>query len=420
MRPKSPLPRGHFWPRGRVREGAGGALVVALLLAAAAGGCRGAARTTVPAPSDPAVLRVATSGDYAPFSSATDGVPGGMDVEVAERLGRDLGMRVEFVRIRWPDLAAATRRGDFDIAMGGVTMRADRALVGRYSRPYATVAAVALVRSDDARRFATAADLDRPDVRIAVNAGGHLERLAQALFPHAAVRPVVDNHAVPARVLDRRADAALSDTAEVREWLRPGLRAIGPFSFDHKAYLLPARDEALAVRLDAWLVAREADGWLDGERVRWLGAAASMDADASGRESVAALVRQRLDLMPSVAVAKRAAGLPIEDRAQEERVIARARAMSSQPDQVEAVYRQLIDMAKAVQRGAPTPQASAPLDALRDAVGRVDAQLVRELDRAPQGSVETWRVALSRTVAAPGLDGAAIGHLAEVLSAGHQ
>ncbi|MFN8640270.1 MAG: hypothetical protein U0802_00880 [Candidatus Binatia bacterium] len=37
-----------------------------------------------------------------------------------------------WVPLAWPDLEAATAlRGDFDVALSGVTMRADRALVGR-------------------------------------------------------------------------------------------------------------------------------------------------------------------------------------------------------------------------------------------------------------------------------------------------
>jgi cyclohexadienyl dehydratase len=392
---------------GRCRAVAAG-MAVAFVVAAGVGCGRSI--------SAPPALRVATSGDYAPFSIASNGVPGGMDVEVAERLAQDLGTRVEFIPVAWPGLDAATQRGDFDIAMGGVTMRADRALVGRYTRPYATVGAVALVREAYATRFASADALDRPGVRIAVNAGGHLERVARARFAHATVTAVADNRAVLQRVIDGKADAALTDTAEQRTWQRPGVRAIGPFSFDHKAYLLPVGDAALAVRVDQWMVAREADGWLDGERVKWLGPGASMDAAAAGRESVAALAGLRLDLMPAVAAAKRAAGLPVEDRVQEDRVLGRVRGLASNPEHTAAVYRQLIELAKAVQRTAPAPQGAASLDELRAAIGRIDEQLVRELDRAPAGSVDLWRVTLQRSVNEPGVDTQSLNRLAEVLA----
>ena len=361
------------------------------------------------------VLRVGTSADYAPFSSERDGALQGMDIEVAERLGRDLGMRVEYVRFTWPGLAAATRRGAFDIAMSGVTMRPERALVGYYTRPVASVGTVALVRADDAR-FTSVDALDQGGVRIAVNAGGHLERVARPRFPAATLESVADNRAVLQRLIDGRADAAVTDTAEMQVWLRPELRALPAFGVDYKAYLLPADRADLAPRVDEWLVARETDGWLDEVRVRWLGSAASTAPNAAQRVAVVSLIRLRLELMPAVAAAKQAAGLPIEDRAQETRVIARVREVSSQPERTAAVYRQLIELAKVVQRSAPAAQSTASLDELRAALGRIDAQLVRDLDRSPKGSFQEWYGALQPALMGSGVDNAAVGRLAAVLT----
>ena len=377
------------------------------------GGCSAAGR----APSGPAapVLRVATSADYPPFSSDREGALTGMDVEIAQRLARDLGMRLELVRIGWPDLTAATQRGDFDIAMSGVTMRADRALVGRFSRPYATVGAVAVIRAADAARFAALAALDRAGVRIAVNAGGHLEQVAHTEFPHAAVIAAPNNRILPP-LLAGTVDAVVTDSAELHTWQAPDLRVLGPFSVDHKAYLLPADRNALAAQLDAWIAGREMDGWLDGERVRWLGADARLAPDAAGRESVAALIRLRLDLMPAVAAAKHVAGLPIEDRAQEARVIERVRSRAANPDRVAAVYVQLMEMAKAVERDAPAPDGTVPLSTLRDAIGRVDAALVPAIDSAPASPSAAWQDTLQRIVSGPGVDAAAIRQLADALA----
>ncbi|HSG90170.1 MAG TPA: transporter substrate-binding domain-containing protein, partial [Pseudomonadales bacterium] len=68
------------------------------------------------------VLRVGTSGDYPPFSRAGEG----FDVDVAKRLARDLGMRIEWVPFRWPELERRLRAGDFDVVMSGVTWRPER------------------------------------------------------------------------------------------------------------------------------------------------------------------------------------------------------------------------------------------------------------------------------------------------------
>lgn len=388
-----------------------------ILLAATLGLCAGAGcgRFAMGKGSAATVLRVGTSGDYAPFTVKNEGVLDGFDIDAAKRLGQDLGRPVEFRIVPWLSLTAATKDGDFDIAMGGITMRADRALVGRYTRPYAAVGIVALVREAYVKRFGSAEALNSPGVRIAVNAGGHLEQVARAQFPRARIDAVPDNHAVPQRLTAGKADAVLSDTAEARDWLRPGLRVIGPFRFDYKAYLLPADEDALAVQVDEWMVARETDGWLPAQRERWLGMPAKANPATATREAIAALIGLRLDLMLPMAAAKRAAGKAVEDTGQEAAVIARVRERSSRPQYTERVYRQLIELAKAVQQKAPDAQATVSLDDVRTAIGRVDDQLVRELNRAPAAPLDTWKAALSRSVSAPGVDKEGIEHLAAAL-----
>lgn len=353
--------------------------------------------TRVAPPPPAAALRVATSGDYAPFSSRdASGRRSGLDIDVARHFAERLGRAITWVDFRWPALDADLARGDFDVALSGVTMRADRALIGRFTRPYAVTGALAIVRAADAARFADPTALDQPGVRLAVNGGGHLERLTRARFPRATILPQRDNARVPQVLRAGQADAAISDTAEAHSWLTAELVALPPFSRDFKAALLPADRGALAAQLDAWLIAREADGWLNGERVRWLGESAAMDPAAAARNAVAGLVQLRLALMPSVAAAKRVANLPIEDRAQEARVLERVRTqVPADPARATAVFAVLIEMAKAIQRTAP-PLADPPtLDALRAALGRIDDTLCRELNALPASTPAQWQAVLA-------------------------
>ncbi|MDX2167064.1 MAG: transporter substrate-binding domain-containing protein [Deltaproteobacteria bacterium] len=357
--------------------------------------------TTRSAPPAAAALRVATSGDYAPFSSIDSaGQRRGLDVALGQRFAADLGRQLDWTRFTWPALDTDVARGGFDVALSGVTMRADRALVGRFSRPYATTGAVAIVRAADATRFADRGALDRPGVRLAVNGGGHLERLTRARFPHATILPQADNARVPRVLRDGAADAAISDTAEAHGWLTPQLVALPPFSRDFKAALLPADHGALAAQLDDWLRGREADGWLNRERVHWLGDAAAMDAAAAARNAVAGLVQLRLALMPAVAAAKRAAHLPIEDRAQEARVLDRVRSqVPNDPARAAAVFGVLIELAKTIQRSAPALADPPTLDALRAALGRIDETLCAELNALPRSTPAQWRAVLAPAIA---------------------
>lgn len=272
-----------------------------------------------------AVLRIGTSGDYAPFSDwpADAAEPVGFSIDVARAFAADRGRRIEWVRFRWSELASDAEAGRFDLALSGITIRPDRSALGRFSLPLTTTGATALVGATSP--IATRADLERPGLRLAVNRGGHLERVARTLFPSARIEAVEPNAAVPGRLAAGLADAVLTDDLEAPRWQArlPPTRAIGPLTRDRKAAWSPVGQRALVVDLDRWLLAAEASGELARLRARH-GLADARTADPL--PALLARLDERLALMPAVARAKRDLDLPIEDRAQEARVHVAARS----------------------------------------------------------------------------------------------
>ncbi|MFN8640271.1 MAG: hypothetical protein U0802_00885 [Candidatus Binatia bacterium] len=173
--------------------------------------------------------------------------------------------------------------------------------------------------------------------------------------------PVTGNR-IAAALAERGVDGVVTDSAELAVWPggAGGLRVLARFGIDHKAPLLPADRADLAAHVGAWLMAREADGWLDAERVRALGPGAALDAAGASRQAVAALIGLRLALMPDVAAAKRAAGLPLEDRGRRRACWPGRAQVPSAPDRAALVYAHLIVMAKAAQRAAPRAPTPGP------------------------------------------------------------
>jgi cyclohexadienyl dehydratase len=363
------------------------AFLLPFLLLACAGG-----------PAEAPALRVGTSGDYAPFTWRDDaGRRGGFDVEVARAYARERGLRIRWVPVRWPALERDFAAGRFDVVMSGVTQRPERSLAGRFSVPVARAGLVVLAPAETREPF-------RADgLRMAVNAGGHLERAARRLFPGARLLPLTPNAAVRAALLDGAADVAVTDTLEAPGWLAgtTGLRALGPYTRDFKAYWLPAAAAARARDLDAWLLAREADGTLAALRARHLPETAR-EATAAPLPALAAAIEERLALMPRVAEAKRASGAPVRAPAQERAVLdaavasvraaAREQGVAAPPEAaVRALFGALIEAAREVQErvlaGPPGPAVAAPeLDAaLRPALARISDRIARLLVRLPAG-----------------------------------
>jgi cyclohexadienyl dehydratase len=341
-----------------------------------------------------AAIRVGTSGDYAPFSElGAGGRRDGFDVEVARAYAQERGLRIRWVPLRWAELDRDIAAGRFDMVMSGVTVRPERSLVGRFSVPVATSGVVLLARTNELPERDTG-------MRMVVNAGGHLERAARRLFPDAALRPLSPNAAVRKALLAGEADAAVTDTLEAPGWLAgtSGLHVLGPYTRDWKAYWLPASASERARDLDAWLIAREADGTLAALRTRTLPGSAR-EASATPLVALGAALEERLALMPLVAEAKRASGAPVRAPAQEQTVLAAAalsvrdaaaRAGASAPDAaaVREFFGALIDGAREIQErtlaGPPSSDPPADVDrSLRPALARISERIAWLLVQLP-------------------------------------
>jgi ABC-type amino acid transport substrate-binding protein len=155
---------------------------------------------------------------------SADGMRSGFDIDISNALAPPLGRPLQFLPFRWPELSAGAKEGAFDLIASGVTIRPDRVLVGRFTRPYAVSEAVVLVRAQDAQRFHGLADLDREGIRVAVNRGGYLEGVARASFVHTRIEPVDNNRKLGEAVTGGAAEALVTDSIEARH-LAPPVRA---------------------------------------------------------------------------------------------------------------------------------------------------------------------------------------------------
>jgi chorismate mutase len=326
------------------------------------------------------------------------------------------------VRFAWPDLVQSLKAGQFELAMSGITARGERALGGKLSRPYAVVSAVAVIRASDRSRFKDWTALNQDGVHLIVNAGGHLEQVARHLFPRAAISTTTNNLELLPNVLGKKADAAISDSAELHAHAMTGLSSLGPMTHDRKTLFILDSAPKFADWVDAWLRERERDGFLPKLRRRFLAAPREDDVPMAA-EAVLGPIQLRCEVMPFVGAFKAAHGLPVVDATQEARVIARsadtARAMGLEPDGVQGLYRALIDAAKDIElaRASEPSSASPTLDEVRGVIRGIDAQLLTELREALRGSLSVdWWALLERCVTVDGLTSPRKAEVAEALA----
>lgn len=222
------------------------------------------------------VLRVGTTGDYAPFSSdVSSGAEqlNGIDIELAENLAAALGVNIQWVKTSWPTLMADLQAGEFDIGMSGISKNLQRARVAYFSPSYQVGGKAAIVRCKDTHKFNSLENIDQAGVRVVVNPGGTNHRFVNSNIKQAEVLIHNDNRTIFQQLVQNKADVMITDHVEVllqsanNKALCPA--PMGLLSHSEKAYLLP-QDEALLHYVTTWLELKKNDGTVAAVKQKYL------------------------------------------------------------------------------------------------------------------------------------------------------
>jgi polar amino acid transport system substrate-binding protein len=151
------------------------------------------------------------------YKDAKTGELRGIYFDVAEELCKQLQLKSDYQEVSWTDSTLALRRGDFDIFVSSLTYTVPRAASIAYPMPPLWArGSLALIHKDNAGRFKTAADLNNPDVTIAVNTGTSAEAQQRRLFPKAKVSETTGQIlSATEPVRTKRADAWLNGDNDV-------------------------------------------------------------------------------------------------------------------------------------------------------------------------------------------------------------
>jgi cyclohexadienyl dehydratase len=223
------------------------------------------------------VIRVGTPGDYRPFAIKTDkGTYEGHDIDVIEAMAKALGVRIEYVQTSWPNLMKDLLADKFDVAVGGITRNAARIRQADMLPGYAPFGKVALVRKEDASKFKSLDDLNKPSVRVIKNPGGTNETFVLEHLKQAQVSTHEKNAEIPALIADGKGDVMITETYEALHYSKADPRLAALF-IDHPltpknelGFLLPVDDaDYTRVMHFAWDLVDERDT-LDDAEDRWL------------------------------------------------------------------------------------------------------------------------------------------------------
>ncbi|WP_269539206.1 substrate-binding periplasmic protein [Cerasicoccus fimbriatus] len=106
-----------------------------------------------PSPFKKEPLKVGVTPDSPPLVFKSGGEYQGVEIDLANLLGRELGRPVVFVDVAWDEQFKALEEGKTDIIMSGMTVTREREEAVAFSPPYLNFGQMSLVRKGERARF---------------------------------------------------------------------------------------------------------------------------------------------------------------------------------------------------------------------------------------------------------------------------
>jgi len=196
----------------------------------------------------------------------------GFEIDMAKKLAKDLGVKIEFVPTKWSGIIPALITGKFDVLIGGMTITTQRNLKINFTRPYYYTEQGLMAHKKKAAGFKVS-DFNRPDVTIAARLGSTAAVAAKQRFPKAQLRLFDDEPAAVQELRNGNVHAMVSaqplpsstaleypDTIMVYdEVMMLEAIGIGVRKADHETLNL----------INNWIEINRNNGWIQGKYAYW-------------------------------------------------------------------------------------------------------------------------------------------------------
>jgi len=221
-------------------------------------------------------LRVGTTGDWNPMTmiDPSSKERTGFDIDIANALASDMGVKVVFVPTTWKTLVNGVVADKYDMT-SSASLSPKRALVAGYSGSYFAVEDVPLMLRKNKGRHNSWESLNNPSVTVAVTLGTVQEKRAEALFDKSKIIKV----SAPARdyqeVLAGRADISMTSNLEAAKLVEqypelmivPVQKGKNPTPL---AMLLPQSDQVWINYVNHWIILKTERGFFNQLKAKWL------------------------------------------------------------------------------------------------------------------------------------------------------
>ena len=230
-------------------------------------------------------LRIGTDATYPPFETAEGNQFSGFDIDIANAVAREIGVRPVYRNASFDGIFPALQNGTFDLVISAVTITPERSAAMLFSDPYYDAGQLIVTRTgtDD---IASVADLRGKRVGVQINTTGQFELEKR---PEASS---VKYNSIDLALLDLRngrTDAVVGDAPTLRYMIRQSfrdLKTVGrPFTDEKYGMAMAEGSADLQQAVNTALRKIRESGEYAQIYEKWFGEAAEAAAEERARQT---------------------------------------------------------------------------------------------------------------------------------------
>jgi polar amino acid transport system substrate-binding protein len=213
--------------------------------------------------------------EFVPWTMKSDsGDLIGFEVDVANKIAKDMGVKAEFTLYPWEEVIPALQSGEIDILTGGMSITPARALQVNFTRPLARSGVSIATNISMTRDIEKLEELNDAEITIAVVKGTLAHSVSERFFDKADIKVYATGEIAGAAVVDGDAHVYLGSLTQTKFLAMNNPDEIDlpvnePLIASREAMAVSKGEQELLNFLNAWVTSRQADLWIPTTRDYW-------------------------------------------------------------------------------------------------------------------------------------------------------